>query len=234
MNPPTQTKPSVCVVFGATGSVGRGAAMAFAQLPSTTVYIVGRNADALHQVHQSALGGAPNVVPIVADASTAAGAAAARAAIGDENAKITHVVSCSGPRWSFPPLPELEPERWDEAMQSNVNTHFYIFRNFIASVTESYVIVNCSSMSNVPFSGVTGVCAAAVHSFALLATASVQHVRVHELLMSSRVCHESEHPAPAVMTVSKCGRLVVAAAQGIIRRTSGLIDGDDETLKKYT
>ncbi len=219
------------VVIGATGNVGRGAALEFSKLPHTTVYIVGRHCSSLERLHKDYLGGAQNVVPICADVTTSAGAFAAHAAIADKTSTIAHLVSCSGPWWNFPPLAELDPENWDEAIQANISAHFYVYRAFIASVTDSFTIVNGAAMSSVPFSGVTGMCAATVHAFALLAESQTKHVCVYEMLISARV--SDGEPAPAISS-SKIGCFFVAVASGRVRKGSGLVDADADTLCEHT
>ena len=113
------TTTTTALVVGAAGNVGRGAATALLKLSGdraiSTLFVVSRSADSLAALHRDYLGGDPRVVSLVADVTTAAGAAELAALVKENShgkaaeALLDHVVVSSGPWWTVPPLHELDP-----------------------------------------------------------------------------------------------------------------------------
>jgi NAD(P)-dependent dehydrogenase (short-subunit alcohol dehydrogenase family) len=134
----TTTPPSLsntmsnALVIGVTGNVGRGAAKALLKLTGDRaigkLFAVSRTAESVAALHKSYLGGDERVVPVVADVTTAEGAAEVAALVqkhvlGDtfdekkEQQVLDHVVVSSGPWWQIKPLHEVDPATYVPQLQ---------------------------------------------------------------------------------------------------------------------
>lgn len=92
-------KGARCLVVGATGKIGRGAAKAFLKHGAQSVVIVGRNREKLADVTDGYLEGDKRVISVAQDVSTPEGAEKAARTVISEIGEIDHLVSSSGPWW---------------------------------------------------------------------------------------------------------------------------------------
>jgi NAD(P)-dependent dehydrogenase (short-subunit alcohol dehydrogenase family) len=191
-------KGSRCLVVGATGNIGRGAAKAFLNHGAGTVVIVGRSREKLAGITNGYLGGDKRILQIVADVSTPEGAEKAAREVSSEVGEIDHLVSSSGPWWDAGPIYRLETRVWRAAFQANVDTHFFCFREFsrIMNNGGSYVIMNGAAADFLPKSGLTGICSFSVRGLCkvILAEGVELGFRIHELLLRLRVADGPPNP----------------------------------------
>ena len=225
---------SSVVVIGATGNIGRSAAFAFLQQKDVDkVFIVGREASKLESLKNDYLGGDKRVIAIVADVTSATGADSAAKLVLEQTKSGDHLVSSSGPWWTTPALHETPAEKVEEAFQSNIFAHFNVWRSFAKHVRSSYVIVNGAAKSGLPGTGLTGICANALHGFAVVAqseAARLNGLRVHEFLIASRV---ADGEGPHAVPTKKFGKFFVSIANGVVTKESGQVLGNAETIARF-
>ncbi|WP_406149002.1 SDR family NAD(P)-dependent oxidoreductase [Streptomyces sp. NBC_01012] len=105
---------TVVVTGGGTG-IGRGTALAFAELGADTVIVTGRRPDRLNEV--AALH--PAVVPVAADVTGTAGADAVAAAVDERGGALDVLVHNAGV-FRFSPLEHLDPATVREVVDINL------------------------------------------------------------------------------------------------------------------
>jgi NAD(P)-dependent dehydrogenase (short-subunit alcohol dehydrogenase family) len=215
---------SRCVVAGATGNVGRGAAKAFLAHGASAVVIAGRDRDRLEALAADYLGSDRRIIVVAADTSVPEGALRASELAGEKVGAIDHLVSSSGPWWDVGPLLDLDYETWRRAMRANLDSHFLIWRHFggLMARGASYVIVNGHAALGLPDTGLTGICANAVHGLAsvIMAEGKGRGLRSHELMIGVRVADGP--PAPG-MPSAEFGRLFAAIAAGRTQHEAGVM-----------
>jgi 3-oxoacyl-[acyl-carrier protein] reductase len=214
---------SRCVVVGATGNVGRGAAKAFLTQGAASVVLVGRDRERLDELARNYLDSDNRIALVTADPTVPEGALQASEAVRETVGEIDHLVSSSGPWWDAGPLVQLDYETWRRAVRANVDAHFLVWRHFGSLMTRaaSYVIVNGQAARGLPESGLTGICANAVRGLAavIMAEAKERGLRAHELMIGIRVAEKP--PAPG-MKSADFGRVFAAVAAGRTGHEAGV------------
>jgi 2-hydroxycyclohexanecarboxyl-CoA dehydrogenase len=182
---------SKCVVLGATGNIGRGAASSFLRHGASKVAIVGRNARKLESLRDTYLNKDSRVEITEADIATVEGAQSAAKKIKSTLGQIDHLVSSAGPWWNTGPFFSLDPKVWQDARRANIDSHFYAYRYLGGLVKKggSYVIINGAAADGLPGTGLTGICALTVRglSAVLMKEGTAAGLRIHELLLHLRV-----------------------------------------------
>lgn len=160
------------LVAGATGEVGRGAALAFAAA-GADVFIAGRNEQKLNDIKTTMMtkqkgSSASTTTVIVADYSTVAGAKKLQESVKDVTFH-TAVVS-SGPWWSITELTKVdEISVFGKALAANVEAHMLLYSILAPITKEQYITVNGMAAEGLPGTGVTGIMANAVQGFTKVA-----------------------------------------------------------------
>ncbi|KAG7349246.1 short-chain alcohol dehydrogenase [Nitzschia inconspicua] len=222
-------------VAGATGEVGKGAALALAKA-GAQVTIAGRNKSKLETIQSD--NADLNIDVIVADYSTVSGAKQLDDTLGDTQFDVT-VVS-SGPWW---PVYQLSTtDDWTvfgKSLNANVETHMLLYRVLAPRTKYQFVTVNGAAAKGVAQTGLTGVAAYAVEGFAKAAYAECEANRdlpqFTHAMISSSVGHG--HIRGDTNDPEDFGRVFVAMALGKHNtdKQSGLILIDDamhQTLTK--
>eukprot|EP00730_Choanoeca_flexa_P014671 TRINITY_DN6501_c0_g1_i3.p1 TRINITY_DN6501_c0_g1~~TRINITY_DN6501_c0_g1_i3.p1 ORF type:complete len:239 (+),score=49.65 TRINITY_DN6501_c0_g1_i3:313-1029(+) len=228
---------SKCIVFGATGEIGRGAAVAFLKHGARAVAIVGRNAGKIAHVKSQHLGDDDRVIAIAGDHSTWNGA---QKVFEDCSAaldgQIDHVVHSSGPWWKIDSMQTLPLETYRQAFQANVDTHYFAYRAFVNHVNQSFLFVNGAAANMLPATQITGVCAATVQAmlrvFAQEASEHQPNLRLHEILVNASVGHAEQRQQS--MDPVEFGEVFVAVALGKApgqEPQKSLIVDDDDVAK---
>jgi 3-oxoacyl-[acyl-carrier protein] reductase len=215
-------KGEKCLVIGATGNIGRGAAKAFLEHGADQVALLGRDEEKLSKLAREYLADDERVTKISSDITTPEGAEVAAEQLKSELGKVHHVVSSSGPWWDVGPLSELDPNIWHTAIQSNFSAHFYGFR-YLSGLVEkggSYIIMNGAAALGLPQTGLTGITANALRGLCkvLHAEGNKQGLRVHELLLQFRVAYGEPSPG---MKSRDFGQVFAAIAAGRNRHPAG-------------
>ncbi|KAG9285229.1 hypothetical protein G9A89_002125 [Geosiphon pyriformis] len=134
-----------------------------------------------------------------------------------------HIVSSSGPWWFLPALHEVTFEKWGEAMKSNFNAHFVIYRNFVPFVLNkpntSYTLVTGSAGLSEK-TGVTGITQNCLYGLSkvVIHETSEKPIRFNELRISLRI----EDDATFDKSVA-AGQIQVNAEQNFASREFGKI-----------
>jgi NAD(P)-dependent dehydrogenase (short-subunit alcohol dehydrogenase family) len=154
-------------VAGATGEVGKGAALALAKAGAQVV-IAGRDQGKLESI--KAENSDKDLKVVVADYSTVEGAKKLDETLGDEKFDLT-IVS-SGPWWPVYKLSTVDDfSVFGQALKANVETHMLLYRVLAPRTKSQFVTINGSAATVIPQTGLTGVTAYAVQGFAQLAYA---------------------------------------------------------------
>jgi NAD(P)-dependent dehydrogenase (short-subunit alcohol dehydrogenase family) len=221
-------------VAGATGEVGRGAALALAKA-GAHVTIAGRNQSKLEAIQSD--NADKNIEVVVADYSTVDGAKRLEEALGDARFDIT-VVS-SGPWWPVYKLSTADDfSVFGKALNANVETHMLLYRVLAPRTKSQYVTINGAAAKGIARTGLTGVAAYAVEGFAKAAyaecSASNDLPNFTHAMISSSVGHgqvrgDTNDP-------EDFGRVFVAMALGkhTTDKDSGLILIDDTMYQILT
>lgn len=223
-------------VAGATGEVGKGAALAMAR-EGAQVWIAGRNKDKLDAVKSS--NPDLNIRMAVVDYSTADGAKQLDELLGDTEFDVA-VVS-AGPWW---PVNDLSTAQdlsvFGKALNANVESHMLLYRILAPRTRSQFITVNGSAARFISHVGLTGVTAYALEGFAKAAYAECSRNDslpqfTHAMIQSS-VGHASMRGS-ATHDPIEFGRVFVAMALGKHSPDddSGLILVDDaeyESLSK--
>lgn len=221
---------SRCLVIGATGNIGRGAAKAFLKHGAEKVVIVGRSREKLVDIALGYLDGDKRIINVAADVSTPEGAEKAARTVSSEVGEIDHLVSSSGPWWDAGPIHELETSVWRSAFQANIDIHFYSFREFSRLMKKggSFIIMNGAAADFLPNSGLTGICAFAVRGLCkvLLAEGLELGLRIHELLLRLRVADGPPNPGMKSEVFGELFAAIAANSLGI--KAGSTIDVNSE------
>lgn len=111
------------VIFGGTGPVGREVTRAFATA-GFDVIVPSRSEHNLQELAALTSGTLGNLVPLVADVTTPAGAQQVKAALSTM-APLQAVVIALGGWWTGSPLRSLDAATWDSIIASHLTGHFY-------------------------------------------------------------------------------------------------------------
>ena len=160
-------------VAGATGEVGKGAAVALYQA-GADVWIAGRSATKLNAVKASFLNDDDARVHIVAvDYSTIDGAQELERLLVTSNTELANndltfdvVVASSGPWWTVGKFHDMDLNTFDAAVRSNLYAHMHLYRVLVTRTTRHYICVNGSAAKFLPNTSLTGICANAVLGWA--------------------------------------------------------------------
>jgi len=160
--------PGTAVVFGASGNVGRAAALGLLTA-GYHVLAVARRSGGLHKLHAlvdaSASAAADRLVPVEADVATPAGRDALLAAI-DAQPPLTAVVSSFGPWVVTPPMSRTDPETYARLWASNVHPHFHAWRalapRLATAAGGTYTVVTGAAGDAPGKAGLVGVAASAL------------------------------------------------------------------------
>jgi NAD(P)-dependent dehydrogenase (short-subunit alcohol dehydrogenase family) len=212
------------VVIGATGNIGRGAALHFAKNGCRTV-LVGRDLGKLNALVVEFLvpAGAPAsaFVPVVADMTTWVGAASAAEQIRQLTPTVDHVVSSSGPWWTVPKLNEMDPAVFTAAFSANVHAHFFAWRALSLVTNRTFMVVNGAAADSFPRSGLTGLTASTVKLLSsLMVLETPTTLRAVEVYIAARV---ADNEGPHAISPSRFGAIFTAIAEGRAAETSGSI-----------
>jgi len=158
---------------------------------------------------------------------------------------VDHVVSCSGFWWHVPPFHELPYQTFREAMTSNFEVHFTLYRTFSLHMRHkkhaTYTIITGQSGDS-PSAGLTGVTQAAVWAFAaaVMKETKALALRVNEIQVGMYVGTDEEiakmsQVAPYQSNSTRFGRMFTAVALGHTRgeiiRVNDTDDLDNFRLK---
>lgn len=202
-----------CLVIGATGNIGRGAAKAFLKHGAEKVVITGSEQYRLEKLATDYLENDSRLRIIEVNFSDAAKARQAADAIMQEVKTLDHVVSSSGPWWRVNSLRDLDPAILEKAFRANLFSHFYAYRYLNSYVRQdgSYVIVNGAAAAHLPQTGLTGICAHSLRGLCkvLMQEGLEEGIRVHELLLHLRV---ADRPPNSGMTSVDFGEFFAAIA----------------------
>eukprot|EP00899_Mesostigma_viride_P007453 jgi/Mesvir1/16709/Mv15100-RA.1 len=205
------------IVFGATGEVGRGAAIALITFGISPLFIAGRNASKLNTLAAdlAARPGAKKIQTIVADYSTPEGAQSAHDQVVKYlgSSPLDHVISSSGPWWQLPSIKDASPAQVQQALAANIHSHLYVYTQFGNLAKRSYQLVNGVALRGLPHTGITGACAHAVDGISKLFSAELGR-RFTQLLIVSSVGH-ADMRGPSTMDPAKFGKVFVAIALGL-------------------
>lgn len=113
-----------CLVVGATGNVGKGAAHSFLINGAEKVFIVGRSEEKLITLKTKYLRENERAVPLIMNTSDESSILEAIGQSRLKDQQLDHIVSSSGPWWNTPGIKNLDAETWDKAFSANVKAHF--------------------------------------------------------------------------------------------------------------
>lgn len=154
-------------VAGASGEVGKGAALALASA-GAHVTVAGRNQSKLELLQAENADKKFDI--IVADYSTVDGAKKLDETLGDAKFDIT--VTSSGPWWPVNQLSTVDDYSvFGKALNANVETHMLLYRVLAPRTKSQFVTINGAAAKMIPQTGLTGVAAYAVEGFAKAAYA---------------------------------------------------------------
>lgn len=201
-------------VAGATGEVGKGAALALANA-GAEVWIAGRSEEKLNALKASFPTGR-TVHVVTADYSTVEGAKELEQKV-KEFPPFDIVVASSGPWWPIYKLSEVEDiGTLERAFQANVLAQLLLYRVLVKRTKTHFISVNGSAAISLPQSGLTGILANSVVGFAKVAFAECDAdnrlPQFTHALVSSSVGH-SQFRADTLDPVD-FGRVFVAMALG--------------------
>lgn len=157
------------LVAGATGEVGRGAALAFASA-GADVFIAGRNEQKLNDVKASMMAkqGSTTVTVIATDYSTVAGAKKLQESV--KQVTFDTVLVSSGPWWPITEMTKVEDlSVFGKALAANVEAHMLLYRILAPITKEQYITINGMAAEGLPSTGLTGILANAVQGFTKVA-----------------------------------------------------------------
>lgn len=172
--------PGTAVVFGASGNVGRSAALGFLTAGYRVLAVSRREAGLakLKSLVAAAPGAdAARLVPVEADIATPSGREAVLGAIDADGAPpLAAVVSSFGPWVVTPPMSETPADTYAGLWESNLHPHFHAWqvlapRMAAAGEGASYTIVTGSAGEAPAATGLVGVAAAALFALAQWAMA---------------------------------------------------------------
>jgi NAD(P)-dependent dehydrogenase (short-subunit alcohol dehydrogenase family) len=157
------------LVAGATGEVGKGAAVALWRA-GAEVWIVGRNESKLQEIKSSLMEGDDDKVHVLAaDYSTSRGARDLEAMLPPGDFDV--VVAFSGPWWNVSKLHDTDVETLEAALSANVLAHMLLYRILVKRTTRHYVMVTGVAGGMLPHTSLTGITDNAVAGLAKVAAA---------------------------------------------------------------
>ena len=230
-------------VAGATGEVGKGAALAMAK-QGANVWIAGRNIDKLMAIKNDALESNPDlmITPIAADYSTVDGATQLDKALTEEhgNVKFDTAVVSAGPWWPVNDMSKVDDfSVFGKALNANVESHMLLYRVLAPRTKSHYVVVNGAAARGIAQVGLTGVMAYALEGFAKLAYAECSrdgetkpqftHAMIQSSVGHAAMRGKTHNPV-------EFGRVFVAMALGkhSTDNDSGLIVVDDAAYENLS
>ena len=222
-------------VAGATGEVGKGAALALANA-GAKVFIAGRDAAKLEAIRSA--NSDKDIHVVVANYNTVEGAMELDKFLGD--AKFDVSIASSGPWWPVYKLSTVDDfSVFGKALNANVETHMLLYRVLAPRTTSQFIAVNGAAARGIANMGLTGITAYALEGFAQSAYAECSKSDslpnfTHAMIASS-VGHA--HVRGQTNDPVDFGRVFVAMALGkhSTDNHSGLIfidDGVAQTLTK--
>lgn len=140
----------VALITGGAGGLGLGISMAYGAA-GAKVALVGRNAEKLAAGKAEVENAGGECVTIVADMSSAAGAAEAIAATEQSLGPIDVVVNSAGV-FIWKKFLDLEPADWEGTLKSNLSAAFYTTQAFARAAAEKErqgAVINISSIHGV-------------------------------------------------------------------------------------
>lgn len=202
------------VVFGVTGNVGYGAALALLDAGATVIAPT-RDAERAEALRAEFAG--RTLEPVVGTVSDAAGADALRTAIGP----VDHVVASIGPWWQRGRLTDQPSEAWDQVRAMMLDGHIHAARAFLPDMRArpgaSYTIITGMGAHHyVPDTSLLFVACGAVLSLSrvLRAEHAEDAVRVNEVLISARI---ERAPRDGVVPSAVFGDAVAALVASDVR-----------------
>jgi len=218
---------SKVVVFGATGNVGYGAAMAFLEAGAEVLAPTRNDAGAARL--RAAFGEAP-LTPWVGDVSDPDGALQLRDAIAAWG-PIDHVFASIGPWWQGGALSGQPPAAWQKVRRMMLDGHIQAASTLLPLLAErpaaSYTIVTgMGAHHTVPDTSLLFIACGGVLSLAkwMRHETASGSVRANELLIGCRIEKEAR---PGVVPSAVFGRAPVAIAEGTVRGEVVKYDGPD-------
>jgi short-subunit dehydrogenase len=203
-------------VAGATGEVGKGAAVALWQ-QGADVYIAGRNAQKLNDIKSTFMNNDDARVHVMAvDYSTVDGAHELERLVSSQNLTFDVVVSSSGPWWNVGKFHDLDLNTLDAAMRSNIYAHMHLYRVLVARCKRQYICVNGAAAKMLPNTSLTGVCANAVLGWSKVVHAECSADEALPEFTHALIASSVGHGATRGQTNDSVdfGRLFVAMALG--------------------
>ncbi len=140
----------VALITGGAGGLGLGISMAYGAA-GAKVALVGRNAEKLAAGKAEVEGAGGECITIVADMSSATGAAEAIAAAEQSLGPIDVVVNSAGV-FIWKKFLDLEPADWEGTLKSNLSAAFYTTQAFARTTAEKErqgAVINISSIHGV-------------------------------------------------------------------------------------
>jgi short-subunit dehydrogenase len=155
-------------VAGATGEVGKGAAVALWQ-SGAEVWIAGRSESKLREVKAGLMKDDDRVHVVAADYSTVEGAKVLEASLPPNDFDV--VVASSGPWWSVTKLYDADLDVFEKALRANVLSQILLYKVLVKRTKKHYILVNGSAANWLPQASLTGIAANAVVGFSKVAHA---------------------------------------------------------------
>jgi NADP-dependent 3-hydroxy acid dehydrogenase YdfG len=159
------------LIAGATGEVGKGAAVALWQ-SGAEVWIAGRSEAKLQEIKSSLMNDDDKVHILPADYSTVQGAQQLESMLPPEHFDV--VVASSGPWWPVNKLYDADLDTFEKAMKANVHAQLLLYRVLVKRTKKHYIVVNGSAAIALPQTTLTGICANSVVGFARVAHAECE------------------------------------------------------------
>lgn len=219
------------LIAGATGEVGKGAAVALWQ-SGAEVWIAGRSEAKLREIKSSLMKDDDKVHILPADYSTVQGAKKLESMLPPGHFDV--VVASSGPWWRVNQLHEADLETFERAMHANVHAQLLLYKVLVKRTKKHYIVVNGSAANMLPHSTLTGICANSVVGFAKVAHAECAADPTLPLLTHALVSSSVGHGQFRSQTNDPVdfGRTFVAMALGKHRLDkTGTIEVNDEVYK---
>lgn len=224
---------NTALVAGGAGAVGEGIVARF--LADGWRVIVPSRSEARLDAQRDRLGNPENLVGVVGDVGTAAGAAAIRDGLRAEGVRIQAVVASIGGWRSGPLLVDTPLEEWNSVLQGNLTCHLVLAQTFLPMLPPGgayTVLVGDSAEAPVRGAGPGSVAASAVLMLAraLALESTGKGVRVNSLVLGPIKTRRSsgrydwvtaeEVGDTAVWLSSTAGRGVAGATLHLLNRPS--------------
>lgn len=204
---------STVLVFGVTGNVGWGAAKAFLAAGAKVVAPT-RSAARAAQLAEEFAGQA--FLPLAADISTEAGAAALRDQLLEHHDALDHLVAAIGPWWQKGPVIEQSLGELRAVMATYLESQFLVAKAFVPVLRNrpgaSYTVVTgAAGEMPVPDAGFVVTAAAGLFGLSIMLRAEHQDdpFRLNEFRINCRIERE---PRPGVVPSEVAGRAFVDLA----------------------